>query len=246
MTIPMTKITLLAGILVTTAAAQPPGIIRMIRNGSIHPYLDAKGAVNIVGMSSISGFSEAWLLELHESFESLENLDKALSTVTHNGTDRAASSDDLLSQSKALIAVYRPGLSYRPDQAIQNLPRMRYFDVVIYRVRPGSEADFGKFLRLRGFSQDSINLDRPDIVYQVISGEPVGTYVVLTPLPSLKVLDDGRAATPVYAEGEQAVARKIAADIELVRERLLFRIEPRMSYVSDEFASGDSGFWRSR
>jgi len=240
----MMKISLAAAILVTSAAAQTPGIIRVVRNGSVRPYIDAKGAVNVVGMSSISGFSETWMLELHDSFGSLEELDKALSNVGQKGTSRSASSDDLLTPSRALIGLYRPGLSYRADQAIQNLPKMRYFDVVIYRVRPGTELEFGKFLRLRGTSQDSVNMDRPDIVYQIISGETAGTYIVLTPLPSLKVMDDGRAATPAYAEGDQAAARKIAADSELIRERLLFRIDPRVSYVSDDFASGDSSFWR--
>ena len=84
------------------------------------------------------------------------------------------------------------------------------------------------------------------MTYQVISGERAGTYMVLTPLPSLRVLDDGRPATPSYAEGDRAAANKISADSELVRERLWFRIEPRFSYVSDEFADGEAGFWHSR
>ena len=238
----MTKLTLLAAMLASCAAAQPPNIIRVIRNGSIKPYFDGKAATNVLGMSSIAGFSETWLLELHDSFASLEDLDKALSTVPQAPAP-AALADGVLAPSKTLIAIYRPGLSYRPDQAVQNLPKMRYFDLVIYRVRPGTEADFAKLLKIRQFGLDSVNLDRPDIVYQVVSGEPDGTYVAITPLPSLRVLDDGRPVTPVYAEGEQAAARKAAADTELVREHLWFRIEPRTSYVSDEFASADAGFW---
>lgn len=231
-----TKITLLAGIFVSSAFAQPPEIIRIIRNGAIQPYLEARAPVPVVGMSSISGISETWLVELYDSFGSLEDLDKALSTTP-------SASVAARPASKVLIAVYRPGLSYRPDQAIQYFPRSRYFDLTIYHIRSGTEGDFGTFLKMRGSRLDSINLDRPDIVYQVMSGEPAGTYVVLTPLPSLRVLDDGRANTPVYAEGDQGVAKKIIADTELVREHLWFRIEPRISYVSDEFASGDAGFW---
>ena len=240
----MTRLTLIFGVLCSCAAAQPPNVIRVIRNGSIQPYVDVGPAVNVLGMSSVSGFSETWLIEIHDSFGSLEDVDRALSTVTPAGAGaRAASPDDLLTQSKSLVGTYIPGLSYHPDQAIQILPKTRYMDVVIYRIRPGTEDDFGKFLRLRSHSLESTNLDRPDIVYRVMSGDFVGTYIVLSPLPSLRVFDNGRAATPVYAEGEQALARKIAADAELVRERLWFRIDPRLSYVSDEFASADAGFW---
>jgi hypothetical protein len=200
-------------------------------------------------MSSISGFSETWLLEFHDSFGSIEDLDKALSGATQPDLGQQTtplSTDEVLSPSKTLIALYRPGLSYRPDQAIQSLPKMRYFDVTLYHIRPGTESDFARFLKLRNAGLDSLNLDRPDMAYQIISGERAGTYIVLTPLPSLRVLDDGRPATPSYAEGDRAAANKIIADSELVRERLWFRIEPRVSSVSDEFADGDNGFWHPR
>jgi hypothetical protein len=120
---------------------------------------------------------------------------------------------------------------------------MRYVDVVIYRLRPGTEGDFAKFLKLRGFGQDSVNLDRPDMVYQVTSGGTSGLYLVLIPLQSLRVLDDGKANTPAYAQGDLDAAKKIAADTELVREHVWFRLEPRLSRVSNDFAADDSTFW---
>jgi hypothetical protein len=241
----ITKITLLAGILATCAAAQPPNIIRVIRNGSIQLYFEARAAVNVIGMSSISGLSETWLIELHDTFGSLEDLDRALSASDGARIGQRAPTlpEEILTPVKSLIAVYRAALSYRPEQAFQNLPKMRYFDVVTYRIRPDTESDFARLLKARRFALDSVNIDRPDVVYQIVSGEPIGTYIVLTPLPSLRILDDGRPPTPVYAEGDQAVAKKAAADTELVREHLWFRVEPRVSYVSDEFASADTAFW---
>ena len=53
---------------------------------------------------------------------------------------------------------------------------------------------------------------------------------------------------PVIAEGlANAKAKdgsKIASDTEMSREHLLFRVEPRISYVSDDFAEVDADFWR--
>ena len=244
------KTILLAGILVSCAAAQiptePPNLIRVVRNGSIQPYADGKAAVNVLGMSATSGLSETWMLELHDSFGSLEDLDKALKTVASArppSENAALLPDDVLAPSRAVVGVYRPALSYLPGQAIRIFPTARYFDIMVCRIRPGSEADFAGLVKLREFRFDSINLDRPEIVYQVISGAPSGTYIFLAPLPSLRMMDNGRPFTPTYAEVVEAAARKKAADTEIARQHLWFRIEPRMSYVSEEFASPDPGFW---
>ena len=120
-------------------------------------------------------------------------------------------------------------------------PRARYFYVTIYRIRPGTEAEFADLVKLRRGALDSINMDRPEIAYQVISGAASGTYLFLAPLTSLKSLDDGMAKGPVYAESGKA-----ATGSELSRVHFLFRIEPGMSYVSDDFASADVEFWRPK
>ncbi|HEV2687163.1 MAG TPA: hypothetical protein VGV35_01375, partial [Bryobacteraceae bacterium] len=126
------------------------------------------------------------------------------------------------------------------------MPKARYLMVSIYRIRPGTDAGFAELVRLRRARYDNINLDRPEIAYQVISGAASGTYLFLAPLPSLKTLDDGLAKSP-YASGarESAVTagQRLASDNEIGHEILLFRLEPRLSYVSDEFAAADPDFW---
>jgi len=90
---------------------------------------------------------------------------------------------------------------------------------------------------------DSLNLDVPDLAYYVLSGGPSGTYVFLAPMVSLKVLDDASAKAPAYAE---AIAAEGAKTAGIVREHLLFRIEPANSWVSDDFTSSDPAFWRGK
>jgi hypothetical protein len=82
------------------------------------------------------------------------------------------------------------------------------------------------------------------MVYQVISGAPAGTYLLVAPFASLKSLDDALAAVPTYACPEEKVAKKAAAEGEIMHENLLFRVEPEISYVSDDFAAADPAFWR--
>ena len=72
----------------------------------------------------------------------------------------------------------------------------------------------------------------------------------LSPLQSLRSIDNGMARMPVYAEGTAHAGlnagRQIAAEADITREQLIFRVEPRISYVSDSFASSDPEFWHGR
>ncbi|MBZ5625300.1 MAG: hypothetical protein LAQ69_42355 [Acidobacteriia bacterium] len=259
------RIRLFAGILAALPVAalaqgptDPPPIIQLTRKPGIggkalRPYSDAKAAVDVVGLTAVTGLPETWLVELHQTFASIEDLDRGLTSVTplRPAIDSSGPlQDDVLAPSRTMIATYQPNWSYRPDQAIRLFPRARYFHVSIYRIRAGTEADYGELVQLRRASRDSVNLDRPDIAYEVISGEPSGTYIFLAPITSLKTFDEGVAATPVYAESladaRSKTRAKVAPDSELGREHLLFRVEPRLSYVSDEFASVDPDFWRPK
>jgi hypothetical protein len=236
------KITLLAGVLTCCSFAQPPDLIRVVREAPIQPYVDGKSPVDVVGMSAISGNGETWIVELHDSFASVEMLDRAMGgwTVPNSGF---VAGDDVLPSTRTWVARHRPNLSYRPEQAIQNLAKARYVDVVVYRIPPGTEASFQEYRKLRDFGLDSINSDFPDMSYEVISGAPAGTYVSLIPLTSLATFDEGRARTPVYAQSAVANAKALAQQMQVQRERLWFRVEPHMSYVSEQFASRDPGFW---
>lgn len=225
------------------AQTEPPTLIRLVRSpsslvttgGLIQPYIDAKAPVTVLGLSSVSGAPETWLIEAHGSFASIEAVDRS---VRPTASAPSPAADELLPPSTTLIAVYRPDWSYRPAEAMTALPKARYFNVTLYRTRPGSDGDFGEVVRLRRLRLDSINLDRPEMAYQVISGAPSGLYVFLAPLSSLKLMDNGMANTPAYAEaireaGIQA-GKKLIAEADASRENLLFRVEARASYAPEQ------------
>jgi len=235
----------------------PPPVLQIAckpgtASGPTRPYAGARAAVDVVGLAAATGLPQTWMVELHANFASLEDLDKAL---TSQAPGRQPSDsfgqpqEDLLAPPRTMIALYEHAWSYRPDEAIRLLPKARYVNVTIHRIRTGLEADFAELVRLRKLTNDSVNLDRPELAYHVISGAPSGTYIVLSPLNTLRVMDEGVADVPAFAEpvaDARAKAAPKAADIEIGREHLLFRVEPRLSYVSDDFASGDQQFWRGR
>lgn len=239
--------TLLAGGIAAQGLTDPPPIVQLVRkpgtSGSImKPYANSGAAINVIGMASITGLPETCLVESHYSFASVEELDQKIGAL-----DR--SQDDMVAPPRTILALYRPNWSYRPDQAVRMLPRARYFQVSLYRIRPGTEGEFGELIRLRRATADVVNLDRPDLVYQVVSGAPSGTFLFLSPIASLRTFDEGVNPVPVFAEGLASKAKegnKAASDSEISREHLLFRVEPRISYVSKEFADVDPDFWRRK
>jgi hypothetical protein len=242
---------------VAQTIADPPPLLEIVRKpgvaaAPVRPYAEARATVNVLALAAVTGLPESWFIETHLNYASIEALDKALAAV---GPPRAltafgeAGQDDVLAPARTMIAVYRPGYSYRPEQAARSLARARYLHVTVYRVRGGTESDFGTLVNLRRANLDSMNLDRPDIAYEVISGAPSGTYLFLSPIASLRTMDDGVPDTPVYAQGiaeAHAKAKAANAPAEIGREHLLFRLDPRLSYVSDDFAAADTAFWRGK
>jgi hypothetical protein len=248
---------LLANCALAQALTDPPPIVQIMRKpgyaaAAIRPYSDARATINVVGLSAVTGLPETWFIETHQNFASIEELDKALNAA---GAPRAAGTfgeggqDDVLAPARTMIAIYQPNYSYRPEQAARAIARSRYMHVTVYRVRGASESDFASLVNLRRASLDSVNLDRPDIAYEVMSGAPSGTFIFFSPIQSLRTMDDGVPNTPVYAQAiaeARAKAKASSAPAEIGREHLLFRLEPRLSYVSDDFAAADTAFWRGK
>src|SRR5258707_10921331 len=106
--------------------ADPPTLIRVNRNvasTNARDYADAKAAVMVLGTMSVSGPSEPWFFEMHDSFASIEDLDKTV-TIPRAGVPY---SDEVLPPSLTLIALYRSNLSHRWDDAAKSLAKARYF-----------------------------------------------------------------------------------------------------------------------
>lgn len=242
----MRRIRLLAALLgfCVLAQADPPTVIRVIRNAqrsNNQGYEEAKDTITVLGATSVTGPSETWSFEMLDSFASMEDLDRALSMVSTG----VPYSDDVLPAARTLIALYRANLSHRWDEAAKIIPKARYFLVSIYRIRPGAQTSFADLVKMRTSRFESINFDKPEIAYQIMSGMPSGTFLFITPLVSLATFDDGLAKTPDGVR-EVAAEQKLAAEVEIGHESFLFRIDPSRSYVSDEFASADPEFWSSR
>jgi hypothetical protein len=256
---------------VVAAAAQTPGppqVLRIIRQtmkpGAVaeqeklattaaRALARAKYPANFLALSSMSGEPETWIVESHDSFASLE----AAATFVEKTpavkwwlSQYEAQSGASVTQIRRLLAIYRPDLSYRGDQLASDLPKMRYVSVVMVRLLPARDADFGEAVRLVKGAYEKSASDQPLVVYHLVSGAPGPAYLFLSPMVSLKTMDDSPARGKAMREalGEDAAAKtlKISAEVTAASESFLFALNPRLSYVSKEFAAVDPDFWTPR
>lgn len=243
------RILSLAALFCAAAAAQtfpePPPLVRVIRTLAPDSTVSARyagtGVMSVFGMGAVTGSAEWWLIEAHSSFAGIEQTDRVLRPI---GAARGSMGDPVeggfVSAPLSWLAVYRPWLSYRPAEASQMLAKSRYFQVLLFRIEPERESEFVEMVRARKVSLDGMNLDRPEMAYQVISGAPTITYVFLAPLVSLSSFDEVLSRVPQYARA----AAKIAGAGNLSHKNLLFRVEPALSIVADDIAERDPEFWR--
>jgi hypothetical protein len=259
---------LLVFLVAVGAAAQtsgPPQVLRIIRQsikpgaGAEHEKIGAniargvaraKYPASFLALSSISGLPETWILESHDSFASVEAATTFVETtpaVKWFLGQYEAQSGAAINEVRRMLAIYRPDLSYRGDQFAQDMPKMRYVSVVLVRLLPARDSDFAEAVRLVKGAYEKSASDQPLVIYQVISGAPGPSYLFFAPMVSLKAMDDapsrGKAMREALGEDNAAKALKTSSEVTAASESFLFSLNPRLSYVSKEFAAIDPDFW---
>ncbi|PYT29490.1 MAG: hypothetical protein DMG57_11340 [Acidobacteria bacterium] len=244
---------------------EPPKVLRIIREfikpgktsaherasmNAVRLLARAKAPANFIGLSAVSGDEEVWFIESHDSFASIEAADTFVGNspaLRWNLNQLEAQDAELVSSTRRLLAVYRKDLSYRGDQLALRLPNTRYFSVVMVGLHPARDAEFSNIVGMVAATYEKVKSDQPLVVYQVVSGSAGLTYLFFSPMPSLQTMDAaaarGRAVREAMGEENAAAMLKTSAEVTATTESLLFALNPRLSYVSREFAALDPDFW---
>jgi len=214
------------------------------------PRIFQKGNVktHYLGMATETGPSEAWFLEPYDSFGGMEKERAAIEQSFAAELEVANVQDgDMRTGSRTLLAVFRGDLSYHPAEAMSSLPKCRHMAVTVLRIKYGHDSELAQAAKLLIDGDDKSGSDQPVLTYQVVSGGPSGTYLLFSPMGSLAHMD---AAPARMAAARQAMGERnrqhfdtLAPDVVQSSESLLFALNPRMSYVSKEFAAQDPDFW---
>ncbi len=261
-----------SGVLVVPGGAQtpspadegtPPALLQIEREevrpgkGAAHAaseaawaaaYVKAQSPVQWLGMTTISGPSEAWFLTAHQSFASFEKDDASTDTnpALRAERDRISAADgELLTRTSTILARYRPNLSYQPNV---KLPAMRYMTVNLMRVKAGRVAEFTDAWQTIVDAHKKANMDEHWAVYQVESGMPDTTFLFLYARKSLAEID---ASGPLHAAagyrdavGESGRSRmnEMSRNCLEMTQTMHFRLRPGMSALSKEWTQTDA-YW---
>ena len=252
---------LLAAFQLSAQVPDPPKVLRIIREdvkegrASVHEKAEARIAqmfaknkfpAYYMGMTAVTGPNQAWFLEPHDNFASIADSMAAQDKLTEFDPLDAADAESRTG-TRAYTAVYRPDMSYHPTQLMEGMAKARFFNIITMRVRFAHDQEFADLAKRAVDALEKSSSDQPVAVYQVVSGMPVGTYLLMEPSPSLKTFDDGLARDRAWmdAMGESGAKQfyKMAGELIINEDSVLFAIHPKMSYVSKEFAAGDPEFW---
>lgn len=206
-----------------------------------------------IGMEAVSGnASEALFISGYDSFATYDK-DFQLFMNASNGSRKTEyeqlerQESDLVTGVRSVIATYRPDLSYLSDRFMTDLPKSRFVMIETMRVRPGADDSFASGAKIFADASQKAEIQHPWVVYQVLSGSPMGTYLVFSPMSSMKDMDDDLMAHQKVAQamGEDKMKEMMKGSGEVFSyiERDIYSFNPKISHVSAEFAAADPEFW---
>jgi len=213
-------------------------------------YAKANWPTNYLSVVSVTGPAEAWFMTGYESFAAWG---KDTESFEANAAfkaeyDRLSEGDaQFLSGGRTIVGALREDLS-TPVQVV--LPKMRYFRVITFRVRPGHDSDFMDAAKMMRAGYEKANVQLAWATYQIVSGMQTPAFMVFIPMKSLDEIDTGLAngRKVADAQGEENVKKlaKMSADGYLSVETNIYAFDPKMSYPAKDFAAADPEFWNPK
>jgi hypothetical protein len=248
------------------AAMHPPKVLVIIReflkpgkagmthekseSAFVQAFARADWPTHYLAVDSMSGKTRALFLVGYDSLAAWEkdNRATAKNAALSAALDRATVADGNL-----LDAVDQGVFTYNEAYSLGagvNIAQMRYFEIEVFRVRPGHHKDWDEAVKLVKAAYEKAFPDAHWAVFQNVYGAPGGTYLVFTPMKSLAEADqmmgeDKKFAAAMGAEGMKRLSELSAAAIAF-NETNLFEFNPRMSYPSPAWVKADPQFWKPK
>jgi hypothetical protein len=209
----------------------------------------AKWPTHYFAANSLSGKSRTIFLTGYDSFEAWEKDALAVqkNVVLSAALDRAALNDgELLSETDATVLIYDEDQSLRGPVDIAH---MRYFEVSLFRVRPGHRGEWAEIVKLVKAAYEKIP-DAHWALYSAAYGQEGATYAVFIPMKSASEIDRSFAQDKdfVAAMGEDGMKKLGELESSAIEfsQTNLFQFSPKMSYPPDAWVKADPDFWKPK
>jgi len=211
----------------------------------------ANWPTHYVALTSMTGPSEAWYLTPWESMAAWEkdNAATAANAAFQSEMDRLATEDGQhLNNWRSIVARYRADLSHRPGV---NIPTQRFFSITIVRIRPGHNQEFEDARKISVAAHVKAGVNDNHSVYQVMSGMPSGTFLILTPMKSMAEIDaasqvHGQAFQDAVGDAGRKKLNELNSSATISSETNYYAFSPEMSYPTKEYVDTDPGFWKPK
>ena len=252
----------------STAAAQAglptsqPSLLTIIReeikvgHQAEHARLEAGwpaafGRVNspdyYLAMASMTGLPEVWYVVPAASHAAMDQQNRRYDSdaATTAELDRLARADaEHINSARTIHLAARPDLSMG---SYPDLARQRFWEITIFRARPGHEAEFDAAAKAYISAAQRNAPNTSFRTYQVIAGMLGPTYIIFSSVANFADFDTMMAEGMKTMTGanaqEQAALLKFSTDGMLSGETNRYRLDPRQSYVSRETRATDPAFW---
>jgi hypothetical protein len=203
-----------------------------------------------LALTSMTGPGEVWFLSPRESYTAWAKSmarDEA-NTALSATLDKAWVADAAhLDGTNMIEAVAVPELSHGtyPD-----LNHTRFWEITIWRVRPGHEDRFAEAAKTYGAIATRGAPGMAWRVYMVTAGMVGPTYLIFSSVQSFGDLDKamatGDAMMKSATPAEMAILNKFSLESSVSTLTNRYRLDPKMSYVSAETKAMDPAFWNKK
>jgi hypothetical protein len=210
-------------------------------------FARAKSPDYYLAMVSMTGPSEAWYIlpaASHAAIGESMKRDAADAVLSAELVRLSRLDAEVVNDSRTIQAVARPDLSMG---AFPDLARQRFWEITIFRVRPGHRADFDAAAKAYASAAARSAPSTTFRVYEVIAGMLTPAYIVFSSVENYAQFDEmmanGRETMQNASPDERAALQKFGTDAELNAETNRFRLDPKQSYVSRQTRATDPAFW---
>jgi hypothetical protein len=154
----------------------------------------------------------------------------------------------LLDEVDSLVFTYDDDLSFHPHS---DLGKHRVYQFSVFQVRPGKQKEWHEVVKMVKDAHEKAGTSAHWGMYEIAFGAPDGTFVAITGDPSMSAIDLGYSEDKKFRDaigGEEGMRKldQLFAEAVESSHSELYTVNPKESYVSDDWIKADPGFWRPK
>jgi hypothetical protein len=206
----------------------------------------AKNPYTYIALTTMTGTNEVWFVVPFQSQEAMgDSMAREEDAALAPTLARLQKADaEHLVNTRSILAMARKDLSHG---SFPEVAKQRFYEITIYRVRPGHERTFAAAAKAYAAGADRSAPGTSFRVYEVMAGMPGPTYLVFSSTAAYGAFDKAMADDEAIMKGataeERSVFDKFSAEALINSETIRFKLDPVMSYVPASLRAQDTSFW---